>query len=128
MLYVLVILGIVLLLAYLVETVTEFVFGVLAGWLCAIWPAMQSQLEPFKRPFVQTITIFLGIYGAFLLQFDVLHLASVAYMEGLPEGAANRILPITAYGMTLTGIAIGMGSTYIHQFISKFFPPKQAAG
>ena len=34
--------------------------------------------------------------------------------------------PITTVGMVLTGLAIGRGSNFLHQFVSQFFPTKKA--
>jgi hypothetical protein len=35
---------------------------------------------------------------------------------------------ITVVGMVLTGMAIGRGSNFLHQFVSQFFPAKKASG
>ena len=34
---------------------------------------------------------------------------------------------VTIVGMVLTGLAIGRGSNFLHQFVSQFFPTKKGA-
>lgn len=103
------VLGIILLLAFLIETLIEFLFGTIVGY----FPNWDIQPE-LRKSVIQTAAIAAGIGGAFLFHFDVLFLAG--------QFAELKDIPRTAYGMGLTGIAIGKGSNYIHQFISRFFP------
>lgn len=96
-------------LAFLVETLVEALFGRVMDH----FPA----LVPYKWTLFY-IAVLAGILGAFNYQFDVLYLLFL--FVGVPSTT-------TLYGTAITGIAIGMGAVYIHQFISKFFPGKPGA-
>jgi len=103
------VLGVILILAFLIETLIEFLFETIAGYF-PNW-AMPAQM---RKSVIQTAAIVAGVGGAFLFHFDVLFLAG--------QFAELKDIPLTPYGMGLTGIAIGKGSNYIHQFIAQFFP------
>lgn len=102
--------GLVFLLAFLVETLVEFIFGTIAGF----FPQWQVG-QPVKASIIQVIAVMVGLGGAFLYRFDILYLF----------GTFSQIpIEATPYGMAITGIAIGKGSNYVHQVITKFFPAK----
>jgi nitrate/nitrite transporter NarK len=103
-------LGTILLLAFLIETLVEALFGRIVDHVPA--------LLPYKWALIY-VAVAAGIAGAWVYQFDVIYLAS-RFMEAPVN--------ITPFGMTVTGIAIGMGAGYIHQIISTYFPPKQPLG
>jgi uncharacterized membrane protein (UPF0182 family) len=104
-------LGLIFLLAFLVETIVEFLFGTVAGF----FPAWQCD-QRTKTSIIQTAAVMVGAGGAFLYRFDILYLYGV-YSQ-IPD------IPITAYGIAITGIAIGKGSNYIHELISKMITAK----
>lgn len=114
------ILTVLVALAFLVETLIEFVFGTLFDKVPA--------LAPYKWTLMY-VAIVVGIAGAFLYQFDLLHILSLflSTIASKTDPTAVPILPVTWYGMAITGIAVGKGSNYLHQFISKFFPAKAQA-
>lgn len=91
-------------LAFLVETLVEAVFGRLADQI--------PVLQPYKWTLIY-FAVLVGIVGAFVYQFDLLYL--LAQFVGSPV-AHN------GFGTAITGIAIGMGAGYIHQFVSQYFP------
>ena len=96
-------LGIILLLSFLVEALVEFIYG----QFCDHFPV----LEPYKwLSFV--LAMITSVIGAFIYQFDLL------YMVG--EWLGNPIA-LHPFGITLTGLAIGRGSNFIHDIISNFF-------
>ncbi len=99
-------LEIVLFLAFLVETMVEFLFGRIADHIPAI--------VPYKWA-LSYIAVGVGVFASFLYGFDLVHLISVWLGEEIR---------VTAFGIVLTGIGIGMGSSYIHQLISQYFPKK----
>ncbi len=103
-------LGTILLLAFLIETLVEALFGRIVDHVPA--------LLPYKWALIY-VAVAAGIAGAWVYQFDVIYLAS-RFMEAPVN--------ITPFGMIVTGIAIGMGAGYIHQIISTYFPPKQPLG
>jgi len=91
-------------LAFLVETLVEATIGRLMDQIAA--------LQPYKWTLIY-FAIAAGIGGAFVYQFDLVYL--LAQFVGSP-------VTHNGFGTTITGISIGMGAGYIHQFISKFFP------
>lgn len=95
-------------LAFLVETLTEAVFGPLFDKVPVLTPHKWALMY---------VALVAGIAGALIYGFDLIALLSVT---------AKMNPPITPniFGMGITGFAIGKGSNYIHQFISKFFPAK----
>ena len=100
---VLAVLGIILLLSFLVEALVEFIYG----QFCDHFPV----LEPYKwLSFV--LAMITSVIGAFIYQFDLL------YLVGQWLGSPIALHP---FGILLTGLAIGRGSNFIHDIISKFF-------
>ncbi len=97
-------------LAFLVETLIEAIFGRLADQIPA--------LQPYKWTMIY-LAVIVGVVGAFVYQFDLLYL--LAQFVGSP-------VTHNGFGTAITGISIGMGAGYIHQFISKFFPTDGADG
>ena len=96
-------LGVILVLSFLVEALVEFIYG----QFCDHFPV----LEPYKwLSFI--LAMITSVVGAFIYQFDLLHLVG--------EWLGNPIV-LHPFGITLTGLAIGRGSNFIHDIISKFF-------
>ena len=101
---VLVILTIILLVAFLIETLVEFVF---ADVFLKIPGAAQWKWT------VKYIAISVAIYAAFLYQFDLISL-----LAQLLEGP---VIEISTFGLIVTGVAIGKGSNYLHDVFKRFF-------
>jgi hypothetical protein len=99
-------LGIILALAFLTETLVEFLFSDLF--------LQFPKLEPYAWT-QKYIAVIVGIGGAFIYQFDLLYL--LADFFGVP-------LVHSAFGIVMTGIGIGKGSNYLHDFIMRFFRGK----
>ncbi len=100
-------LALILAIAFLVETLVEALFGRVIDNV--------PKLSKFRWLLVY-LAVAAGIVGAFVYQFDLLYILG-RFVESPVK--------ITSYGLVITGISIGMGASYIHQFISKFFPTKQ---
>ena len=105
-------LGIILLLAFLVETLAEFLFGTVAGF----FPNGGEWFGKYRLPVIQVISIAAGVGGSWIYQFDVIYLLGQFL---------NSPVDLEIFGVVITGIAVGKGSNYIHQLISQFFPSKQ---
>jgi hypothetical protein len=97
--------AIIFLLAFLIESLVEAVLGtpfdkipILTPWK---WTLMYAALG-------------VGVIGAHVYQFDLLVILS-KYL-GTP-------IQITFFGVTLTGLAIGRGSNYLHDMVQKWFKP-----
>lgn len=99
-------LSIIFLLAFLVETLVEFLFGDLFNKV----PALAAYKWTIKY-----IAVLVGIAAAWVYQFDLIYLLS----QQTGGGVAT-----SPFGVVLTGIATGKGSNYVHQVISQFFPQK----
>ncbi|MGI6260013.1 MAG: hypothetical protein ACOYKC_09175 [Anaerolineaceae bacterium] len=92
--------------SFLAETLVEFLFGRIADHF--------PVLTPYRWTLVY-LAVGVGLLGAFNWQFDLIYLLGQAVEFEVEK---------TVLGIVVTGIAIGMGAAYIHQFISKFFPSK----
>jgi len=103
---VLAILMVILLLAFLVESLTEFLLGDVFDKI--------TVLTPFKWT-LKYFAVAAGVLGAFVYKFDLPALLG-QYLE--------ITIATSVFGIVLTGIAIGKGSNYLHQVISQFFPEK----
>lgn len=104
---ILAILAVILLLAFMVESLTEYIFGQAAQHIPALAPYSWALMY---------IALAIGIAGAFIYHFDLIHLLS-QFM--------GQEIPITPFGIALTGAAIGRGSNYIHDLVAKFFSKPQ---
>lgn len=100
------ILGIIFFLAFLVETLVEAI----AAPVYDHFP----KLAPYKWT-QRFLALAVGIGGAFVYRFDLLYLLGL-WMK--------QEIPLTPYGITITGLAIGMGAGYLHDAIQKFLAPK----
>jgi len=101
---VLLILVVVLFIAFLVETLVEFVTAPLFDKV--------PILTPYKWT-VMYVAIAVAITAAFLYKLDLIYmLAQFLGVDSIPQ---------TIYGLVATGIAIGKGSNYLHDLIQKFF-------
>lgn len=110
------VLGIVFLVTFIAEAVTEYLIG-----------------QPFDKiekltPYKWLLAYFAAGVGVGLALFYKLDMVALMgkYLGNalkLPAEAAfaNQY---TAVGSVLTGLLMGRGSNYLHQFISKFFPAK----
>lgn len=113
------ILVVILSVAFLVETLTEAVFSPLFEKI--------PGLAPYRWALAY-IALAVGLAGAFIYGFDLISILShyVTRIQAAvdPLGEYPTIEP-NWFGEAITGLAIGKGSNYIHQFISKFFPSKE---
>lgn len=101
---VLLILAIVLFVAFLVETLVEFVAGPIFDKV--------PKLAPYKWT-IMYVAIAVAMFAAFLYRLDLVFM--LAQFLGVEE------IPQTTYGTIITGIAIGKGSNYLHDLIKRFF-------
>lgn len=101
---ILLILAVVLFIAFLVETLVEFLLAPLFEKV--------PKLAPFKWVTMYA-AIAVAMYAAFLYRLDLVFM--LAQFLGVQE------IPQTTYGIVVTGIAIGKGSNYLHDLFAKFF-------
>jgi hypothetical protein len=86
-------------LAFLAESLTEYLFGTLADKVTALTP---------YRWTLMYISAAVGVGLAFHYQFDVISLILSS--------------TITWVGILLTGLVIGRGANFVHQFVSEYLP------
>lgn len=98
------VLGVILGLAFMVETLAEFIFGDIFDKI--------PKLTPFKWC-IKYIAVAFGVVGAFVYQFDLIYTLGNVLNAGVQQ---------SAYGVAITGVSIGKGANYIHQLISTYFP------
>lgn len=104
------ILAVIFAIAFLVETLVEFLFGTLFDKV--------PKLTKYKWTLMYA-AVLIGLIGTFHYHFDLIAILG-QFVKASPP------VPVSWYGETVTGIAIGKGSNYLHQFISTFFPAKGA--
>lgn len=97
------ILGLIFLMAFLVEAVVEAVFGKVAEHVAAI--------QPYDW-LLAYIAYAIGIGGAFIYGFDLLHILGEFLQAPVPA---------TWFGIALTGVGVGRGSNFINDIMAKFF-------
>jgi hypothetical protein len=95
---------IILLLAFLVESLVEYLFGRLFDQV--------KGLNPY-RWLLAYIAGAIGILGCFWYGFDLLFLLG-GYLDAGTAGPS-------AFGIVLTGLAVGRGSNYVHDLVTRFF-------
>lgn len=100
------------LLSFLIESMTEYVIGTPMGKI--------EKLKPFTW-LLMYISMAAGVGLCFYYKLDLIALLPT-WLAELTKASAEY-LP-TPVGMVLSGMAIGRGSNYLHQVMSKFFPVK----
>jgi hypothetical protein len=104
------VLGVILLLAFLIESLVEYLFGAIAEHVPA--------LKPYEW-LLMYVAMAVGILGAWIYQFDLISLCS---------RLLDVFLPPTVFGVIISGMAIGRGSNFIHEIVSKWFKKPDATG
>ncbi len=97
-------LGVIFLLAFLVEALVEAVFGKLIDNI--------PVLKPYSW-LLAYIAYAVGITGALIYRFDILYL--------LAQWLSVSEISVTTFGIIITGLGIGRGSNFINDLVSKFF-------
>lgn len=97
------VLFVIFLLAFLVESLVEYLFGAPFEYI----PAM----KPYKW-LLMYVAMAVGMVGAFVYRFDLL------YLLGAFVGTA---IQVTVFGILLTGAAIGRGANYLHDLVTRYF-------
>lgn len=103
MLSVFAILGVIFLLAFLTESMVEYVFGAIVAHV--------DKLKPYAW-LTMYLAMAVGIAGAFIYKFDLIYL--VAQFMGAP-------IAVHPMGIILTGMSIGRGANYLHDLVSRYF-------
>jgi hypothetical protein len=91
---------IIFVLAFLVESFVEYVFGTPMDKI--------PKLTPYKW-LLMYLALAAGVGLAFYYRLDMISLLPGEY-------------PITPVGIILSGLILGRGAVFTHQFVSQFFP------
>lgn len=111
------ILAVIFLMAFMVESLVEYLFGQAVSHL--------PMLQPYSWLLMYFAAI-VGVIGAFLYGFDLLYL--LGNYLAVPVDAFPVMAQPTWFGILLTGLAIGRGSNYLHDLVAKFFVKPGTAG
>lgn len=115
-----VMIGVVLFLALFIQTPTEFLFDRVEGIVVTIFPGLAVILEKprLRKGIISLVTVGLGVFAAFLYQLDVIFLVSEVFAI-IAAVNGPTIIRVTWFGLILTGVTIGMGSSYLHDILLK---------
>jgi len=97
-------------LAFLAESLVEYIFGTLFDKLPA--------LAPYKWTLMY-VALVVGVGMAFFYGLDLIALIS---QEAGGQVGASWL------GILLTGLVVGRGSNFLHEFVSKYLKKPDAAG
>ena len=104
------------LLAFLIESGVEYILGTPMDKI--------KVLAPFKW-LLMYVAMAAGTGLCFYYKVDLVALLPTWLAELTKNNADYLPTPV---GMILSGLAIGRGSNYLHQLMSKFFPVKPTEG
>lgn len=113
-----VVLGLILILAFILETLVEAIFGMWIDYIAVPFPV----LKQYKTPILKTLAWVLGVALAFGFKLDLIGYLSEIISNILEEDYIVTAQPWLLY--TITGLAMGQGSSFLHQIMDKFFPAK----
>lgn len=93
-------------LSFFAEGGTEYIFGTPMAKI--------EKLSPYTW-LLMYVGLLAGVGMAWYYQIDL-----IAQIQIATQGAGS----ITPLGVILTGIAVGRGANYLHQFVSQYLPVK----
>jgi hypothetical protein len=100
------VLGLVFLLALMIEAVVEYFLGPIFD--TAAW------LKPYKWALMYVAAV-VGILGCWIYQFDIMYL-----MGGYLSIDGGFLQQPSPFGIVLTGLTVGRGSNAVHDLIMRF--------
>ena len=109
MLKLLVIMVVTMFIAFLIETLVEYLFAPFFNNI--------SSLKKFKW-LQMYIAMAIGLVAAFIYNLDLIYLLAQFLSE--ISGTISS-LPVTEFGIIVTGAAIGRGSNFLHDLYDKYF-------
>jgi len=108
MLMAMVYLAVIFALAYLAESLTEYLFGIPFDKI--------PRLTPYKW-LLMYLSAGVGVAMAIFYKLDLIALLSNVISEAV--GVPSPI-QVSVFGFILTGLGIGRGANCLHDFVSKF--------
>ena len=114
MLEVFVPLGLAYLVTFIIEAIVEYAVGQPFDRF--------EKLKPYKWLLVY-VAAGAGIGLALFYKIDIVAVGA-KYLSNAAKIETSIVCDYTAVGAVLTGLLMGRGSNYLHQFVQKFFPKK----
>lgn len=108
MLMAFVLLAVIFALAYLAESLTEYLFGIPFDKF--------PKLTPYKWVLMY-ISAAVGVGMAIFYKLDIVALLAQVISEMVEVVSP---IPVTVFGFVLTGLGIGRGANFMHDFVSKY--------
>jgi hypothetical protein len=96
-------LAFIIFLAAVVEGIVEYFFGKIVEHVPA--------LQPYNWLLIY-VAAAIGVAGTFHYQLDLFSVFA---------SFLNMTITVSAFGITLTGLAVGRGSNYLHDLVEKYF-------
>ena len=106
-----------LLVVMVVALFLGFMIEALVEYLIAPWFDNFPKFTKWKW-LQMYVAMAVGLVAAFIYQLDLVNLLSRFLSETTGSG---EFIPITTFGLIITGIAIGRGSNFLHDIFTKFF-------
>lgn len=104
-------------LAFMAESGTEYIFGTPMEKI--------EKLKPFKW-LLMYVGLAAGVGMSWYYQIDVIALIQAFAGGGgaAPEPPLQAVVEATPLGVVLTGLVVGRGANFLHQFVSQYLPVK----
>lgn len=102
-------------LAFLTETFVEYFVGTPMDKV--------EKLKPWKW-LLMYVAAGVGVFLALFYKLDLIALA--ARLASSITGVATSLEVVTVPGMVLTGLGLGRGSNFLHDFVSRYIMPAKA--
>lgn len=96
-------LAVILFVAFITESLVEAV----AAPLFDNVPGLKNY-----KPYQLYVAMLVGVLAAFLYRFDLIAILA---------DYAGAAVPVTPFGLAVTGLAIGRGAGFVHDIMTKFF-------
>lgn len=106
---VMIVLGVIFMLAFMIETLVEFLAAPIFNHVPALKPYKDAQ---------RYLAVAVAIAGAFIYGFDLLYIVAV-FLSQMTGGPV--LIAVTPYGIVITGVAIGHGAAYLHDLVMNYF-------
>lgn len=110
--------GIIFLLAFLTESLTEYLLGELFNLVHRLAPDAPwiLKIAAVQPTVLKYASAGVGVYLALgVFQLDLVYLLATVLEVG-------EVIPQSNVGMILTGLSLGRGANFLHQIVSVYLP------
>lgn len=102
-------------LAFIAESGTEYIFGTPMSKI--------EKLAPYTWALMY-VGLAAGVGMAWYYQLDLIALIQQFAGEQTGALAADQVVSATPLGVILSGLVVGRGANFLHQFVSQYLPVK----